>query len=311
MHDSPARCASPREQRLAHDRFDPAPSVLKSRARAAPSICATARSSAPSHGQHRRHGTEVQLDLPRRREDRRLDRLRAVQPLRIDRLHQLLDPRFAAAGQSSARGDASERRRRDAAAGRRPQQCSIGRISRGGPGSSAIALAVVLDPEARRGAVRIRQHGRAARHLRLAPIDLGHLPAALREALLDRRDDAGSSSSGRPSASATTSRVRSSSVGPRPPVRITRSSACSACTKCARSSARSSPTIALKATSMPRPFSTSVMVSELVSVRVGVSSSLPTAMIAALRLMSACRARSNATRAAPGTHRPPRSRRRA
>ena len=78
--------------------------------------------------------------------------------------------------------------------------------------------------------------------------------------------------------SATTSRVRSSSVGPSPPVRISRSLLPSASATIAFSTSRSSPATALPCRSMPSSFSRSVMNSEFVSTCVGVSISLPTAI---------------------------------
>src|SRR5665213_2550165 len=84
-----------------------------------------------------------------------------------------------------------------------------------------------------------------------------------------------------PSRSATASRVRSSSVGPRPPLAIINSTRFAASSKAARSGARSSPTTVLRVTSIPRRFSCAVMNRELVSTRSGVSSSDPTAMISA------------------------------
>ena len=85
----------------------------------------------------------------------------------------------------------------------------------------------------------------------------------------------------RPSRSATASRVRSSSVGPSPPLEITSGTRSSASRNAALNSSRSSPTIVLRTTSMPRRFSSSVRKRELVSSRSGVSSSEPTAMISA------------------------------
>ncbi len=47
----------------------------------------------------------------------------------------------------------------------------------------------MLDPQPGRGAVRVREHDGAARHLCLAPIVHRHLPAPRRKALLHRLDD--------------------------------------------------------------------------------------------------------------------------
>src|SRR5579859_816548 len=85
----------------------------------------------------------------------------------------------------------------------------------------------------------------------------------------------------RPRSSATVSRVRSSSVGPRPPLAITTGTRFSASRNASASSSRLSPTIVFRKTSMPSLFNSSVMKSELVSTRSGVRSSDPTAMISA------------------------------
>src|ERR1700733_3870522 len=85
----------------------------------------------------------------------------------------------------------------------------------------------------------------------------------------------------RPVAAATASRVKSSSVGPRPPVRITIGTRAIASRIDAVSNSRSSPTIILRRTSTPRELRWSVMKRELVSTRWDVKSSDPTAMISA------------------------------
>ena len=81
--------------------------------------------------------------------------------------------------------------------------------------------------------------------------------------------------------SATVSRVRSSSVGPRPPLAITTGTRWSASRKASARSSRLSPTMVLRRTSMPSLFNSSVRKREFVSIRSGVSSSEPTAMISA------------------------------
>src|SRR5687768_9233105 len=88
--------------------------------------------------------------------------------------------------------------------------------------------------------------------------------------------------SARPSTTATASRVRSSAVGPSPPVEITTSARESAVLNAPASASGSSPTTPLKRTSIPSAFSLSVRCSELVSMRCGVSNSLPTARISAV-----------------------------
>jgi hypothetical protein len=95
------------------------------------------------------------------------------------------------------------------------------------------------------------------------------------------RTTASSRRKGRPSSSATVSRVRSSSVGPRPPLAMTTGTRLSASRKAAARSSRLSPTIVLRRTSMPSLLSSSVRKRELVSRRSGVSSSEPTAIISA------------------------------
>src|ERR1700694_5830511 len=91
----------------------------------------------------------------------------------------------------------------------------------------------------------------------------------------------GSRCSFKPSASATASRVRSSSVGPRPPVKMMMSERRMASLAAAVNPSVSSPTMHLKRTSTPRSFNFSVRYNELVSRRWGVSNSDPTAMISA------------------------------
>ena len=95
-----------------------------------------------------------------------------------------------------------------------------------------------------------------------------------------------SSSSGRtvivsPSAAEIASRVRSSSVGPRPPVTMTTSERSSACWTVALSRPMLSPTWVTKKRSMPRPVSCWARYCELVSRISPSSSSVPTAIISA------------------------------
>ena len=93
---------------------------------------------------------------------------------------------------------------------------------------------------------------------------------------------AGSRRRGRPSAAAAASRVRSSSVGPRPPVEITISARASALRKADSRSDASSATVTRAPVSMPTSSSFAVRYSAFVSERSGVSSSVPTARISAL-----------------------------
>ena len=74
-----------------------------------------------------------------------------------------------------------------------------------------------IDPLPRRGAARIGQRLCAFDQVRLAAIDVRHPAVDLAEALLDPAEISSLKISPRPSAAATASRVRSSSVGPRPP----------------------------------------------------------------------------------------------
>ena len=78
-------------------------------------------------------------------------------------------------------------------------------------------------------------------------------------------------------AAASASRVRSSAVGPRPPVATTTSARASAVRNADSSSDGSSASVARALTSMPASSSRSVSQSELVSARSGPSSSLPIA----------------------------------
>ncbi len=92
----------------------------------------------------------------------------------------------------------------------------------------------------------------------------------------------GCSTRGTPSTSANASRVTSSSVGPRPPVRITRSARSSARRRCSATSRRLSPTTVFDRSSIPSEARRSASRSEFVSSRVEPSSSLPIAMISAV-----------------------------
>ncbi len=104
--------------------------------------------------------------------------------------------------------------------------------------------------------------------------------AAKRSSILRRTEASGWSVSWR--TSATASRVRSSSVGPRPPEKKTRSERRRAVRVASTSCGRLSPTMVLKATGTPRALRRSVRKRELVSWRKGVRSSEPTAMISAI-----------------------------
>src|SRR5208282_5475246 len=86
---------------------------------------------------------------------------------------------------------------------------------------------------------------------------------------------------GHPRTCAATSRVKSSSVGPRPPVSIMREDRAKAARSTMARSSFESPTMVLNRTKIPQLLSLSVRKSELVSVCWGVRSSEPTAMISA------------------------------
>ena len=71
-----------------------------------------------------------------------------------------------------------------------PRRASnIGFISRGGPGSSTHDAVADAQQQPGRAAVRVVEHGRAARHHRLAPVDRRHAQPAPREPALDAGDD--------------------------------------------------------------------------------------------------------------------------
>ena len=89
-----------------------------------------------------------------------------------------------------------------------------------------------------------------------------------------------------PSARATTLRVMSSSVGPRPPVVITTRDRLTASLIVSSRRASSSPTTVLSRTSMPMRLSLSVSQRLFVSVRFEVNSSEPIAMISAVSIES-------------------------
>ncbi len=192
------------------------------------SLARPVRAPSVSDAHRRPARRQVQLDLARRGENRRLDRRLPVAPSAVDRLCQLFDPRFAAAGDLQHAPQQTCPASPRAAAARRPSRSSIGLISRGGPGRAArrpcapasihspgavpFGLASTIAP---RGTIACRRlisgicQPRAANRRRIASV----IDVDLRTAAA-------------PGAAATTSRVRSSSVGPRPPVNTTRSARC-------------------------------------------------------------------------------------
>ena len=242
MHDSANATHQPRARsKLADDGFERrAVRADEIRHRAPSTAPTTARSSAPCAAAASSDCvTRCSSTWPRPARIVVSIARRLIQPPRIDRLDDLLDRRLALARHAHQPAMQPHGRRRCAASRRRTSPSIIGFISRGGPGSSAITRIAVLDPQPGRGAVRIREHRRAARHH--APGG-DSPPASSSRATAKRRSIAstiaGSSSSGSPRCAATTSRVRSSSVGPRPPVRISDRDAARARARRARSARR-------------------------------------------------------------------------
>ena len=137
----------------------------------------------------RRPQREVQLDLARRRENRRLDRRRLLAPRRVERL--------AASSTCDSQRPVTNRLVAVDAIGagpslRAPSQStfSIGCSSRGGPGSSTMSCLAVFEILPRRRAVRVGEHVTApSSTLRLSPVDVGHLQPAPREPRGDVLDD--------------------------------------------------------------------------------------------------------------------------
>ena len=98
-----------------------------------------------------------------------------------------------------------------------------------------------LHGDSRRGADRVRQRLGAFGKQGLDPVPLGHHAVPPGEHRLDRSSDAASSTRPTPATAASASRVRSSWVGPRPPLVRIRSARPIAVLKTAMFSARSSP----------------------------------------------------------------------
>ena len=163
---------------------------------------------------------------------------------------------------------------------------NIGLSSLGGPGrrmTSQPAVSIQMPGAVPAGFSRMRPPTgtRACRAL-LAGIS----NPRLRKRALMRSRISSSSTICRFSTRAKTFFVTSSSVGPSPPVAITRAERLTASrATCSRRSSLS-PTIVLSSTSTPIEFSRSVRNSEFVSSRLGVKSSDPMAMISACCSMS-------------------------
>ena len=165
----------------------------------------------------------MQLDLPHRGEDRRRDRRRR---------RRASADRSAGSPARRATPLAGEEQRRAvraltprtlaqrAAADQIEHRLQLARRAGQQHHDAARVPAACVDEQARRGAVGIVQHDRPLRHLGLPPVHVRHRQVrAARSAPGSSPRSPRRSSIGSPSTSATTSRVRSSSVGPSPPVR--------------------------------------------------------------------------------------------
>ena len=230
---------------------------------------------------------DVQLDLTGRGEDRRLDRRRPRRERRVDRMRDVLDERLRPAGDLESPAAALDALRRDKVCSRgntlgvehrlelarrtRQQDHDFSPVHRSrDPARCPAGLASTVAP---RGTAACRRFGSGMRDP--APLE----PRANRRQDLRRLPRAAG-----PSAAATASRVRSSAVGPSPPVVMHDIGAPSACVKHVRGgSSASSPTTDLTRTSMPMSLRRPVRKSEFVSRRCSPSSSEPTARISAVR----------------------------
>ncbi len=97
---------------------------------------------------------------------------------------------------------------------------------------------------------------------------------------------ASSCTSRQPRKAATISAVKSSAVGPRPPVPMIRSPKSRACSKAQISLSRSSPTFSTAATLIPAEYKRSAITAELVSTTLPVVSSSPVLKITAVFIPS-------------------------
>ena len=133
------------------------------------------------------HGN-VQVDRAARGQDRRFHRPWRPRPLGIQRAHGFLRMRLAAA-------EHTHHPRVEPRAGASPfEPLTHGPVEHRNqlawrPGQQHEDLVAGFDVQAGRGAVGIRQHGSAARHHRLPPVDLRHRHAAPPEALAYRVAD--------------------------------------------------------------------------------------------------------------------------
>src|SRR6478609_6475635 len=177
--------------------------------------------------------------------------------------------------------------------------CHIGRISRGGPGNASMTV----------------PSGRSTHHPGAVPLGFGSIAAdAMRHACFTFTDGngcrrrvhspssqarvGGSTSSGSPHSSATDSRVRSSGVGPSPPVVTTRSARVRASRSAATTTGWSSGRFATRSTVTPFATSDRARSPLLVSVVSPTVSSVPIATSSARRM-----GRGGGTSAMPGAYR--------
>ena len=179
---------------------------------------------------------------------------------RSTRLNSRRSPASAAAGRERARSSSAASPEADPAAARQP-----------------IAS---FDQQTGRAAARVVEDPRASGDHRLPAVHFRHRQAPSREPRADGFDDGGILVERQSRCDATTSRVRSSSVGPSPPVR-TRIAVTFEGLRQVAVNSRGRRRRRLVGDVDTEAFRTSVTNSELVSVRVGVSISLPTAMTTA------------------------------
>ena len=119
-------------------------------------------------------GGQVQLDLSKHGQNRRRDRHGRGRPRRIDRLHERIH--FGLGAARDLQHAAEQAGAADCAGASRSRMTasSIGVISRGGPGSSTIAVRPCCSHESGRRAVRVLQDRGPARHHRLPRVVVAH-----------------------------------------------------------------------------------------------------------------------------------------
>ena len=178
-----------------------------------------------------------------------------VRVLLVDRRDELIEIGFRHAGHAQEQG-ADGQLGDDAQQARQalPLEHGLQLVRRAGQQHGH--RAGFLHPLAGRGAAVVGQDGGAFDHEGLALVDLRHLaPGLARNAAPAPRRFRPNTPGLRPSARATASRVTSSSVGPRPPERITMGERDRACRTASARRSRSSPITHLATTSTPRSFS--------------------------------------------------------